>query len=321
MDTGIGRAELPNRLLAAPDAIHQAAQSIRTKQAQTLTSSLRHGLLSLGTKRGGAKVRDTAPCLPPTPADPGLCLRRASRIEVLVQFRPGLETKDGAGAGRDRCRPPHCSHGRCRDRRHPVAPGVRSPGRQVCTRGSMRNLPGSGRLRACPRSRARQERRRPPAEPSERMGWRHVQAGSPCRTPAAGKPGPQRPRPQQHGDPAARPAGCGEDISRPPRPLSRRSVGEACASRLASLARKPCWDVWPVRRGWQGREPCPPAPAMPPVRQSGSGRRLDPDRWERAGLRRVACWRARPGGKGATAALHNMRGPLPHDHRYTLHHG
>ncbi|MDQ0390927.1 hypothetical protein J3R73_000719 [Labrys monachus] len=72
-----------------------------------------------------------------------------------------LGNQDGAGAERDRCRPPHCSHGQCRDRRHPVAPGVRSPGRQVCTRGLMRNVPGSGRLRACPRSRARQERRRP----------------------------------------------------------------------------------------------------------------------------------------------------------------
>ncbi|MDQ0390928.1 hypothetical protein J3R73_000720 [Labrys monachus] len=47
---------------------------------------------------------------------------------------------------------------------------------------------------------------------------------------------------------------------------------------------------------------------MPPVRQSGPGRRLDPDRWETAEPRRVACWRARPGGKGATAALHNMPG-------------
>lgn len=60
----------------------------------------------------------------------------------------GLGNHGWACTRRDRCRPPLCSWSsalqrQCRDRRHPVAPGVRSPGRKVCTRGSLRNRWGS----------------------------------------------------------------------------------------------------------------------------------------------------------------------------------
>ncbi|MDQ0393563.1 hypothetical protein J3R73_003355 [Labrys monachus] len=134
----------------------------------------------------------------------------------------GVGNQDGAGAERDRCRPPHCSHGQCRDRRHPVAPGVRSPGRQVCTRGSMRNRAGIGPPSGLP-SIPRETGEAPAARRTVRE---EGMAGISRPDRLVGRRRPANPARSVRGRSSTgtrlpRPAGCGEDISRPPRPLSR----------------------------------------------------------------------------------------------------
>jgi hypothetical protein len=144
---------------------------VRTNRVQTLTSALPHGLLGLGTKRGGAKVRDTVPSIPPTPPIPVYACGAPAASRCLSVFV--LVWKPGRGWRREGSLQTAPLFSR-------AMPGPPTSGSAGCaiTRpyglhtGLDEERAGIGPPSGLQRSRARQERRRPPARPSARTGRR-----------------------------------------------------------------------------------------------------------------------------------------------------